>query len=264
MTEDYAEKYGLDPARIPAHVAMIMDGNGRWAASRGLPRTRGHEEGAESVRAVVEMCGRVGVKELTLYAFSTENWSRPKREVSFLMRLLQRFLVSERDKIMENGARVTAIGRLHELPKNVQKELTRTVSMSAENDRILLRFALNYGGRYEIVDAARRFAAAVAAGEIAPDELDPDTFRRFLYDPEMTDPDLLIRTGGEMRLSNFLLWQLSYTELYVTQSRWPEFREPELAEAFRAYAARERRFGQVLSRPKRKRSPARRASSPVR
>ena len=263
MTEDYAEKYGLDPARIPAHVAMIMDGNGRWAEARGLPRTRGHEEGAESVRAVGEMCGHLGVKELTLYAFSTENWDRPKREVNFLMRLLQRFLVSERERIMENRVRVSAIGRLDELPDGVQKELYRTISMSEENDRIHLRFALNYGGRCEIVDAARRFAEAVAAGEMAPDELNPETFRRFLYDPDMTDPDLLVRTGGEMRVSNFLLWELSYTELYVTQARWPEFREPELAEAFRDYARRERRFGQVRSRRRRKRAPARRASSPV-
>ena len=260
MTEDYAQEYGLDPDRIPRHVAVIMDGNGRWASSRGWVRTRGHEEGAESVRAMARMCGHLGVKELTLYAFSTENWKRPRYEVSFLMNLLRRFLVSERDQIMENNVHISAIGRLAELPGAVREELDRTIEISAPNKGLHMRLALNYGGRYEIVDASRRIARAAANGELDPETLTPEDFQRFLYDPEMTDPDLMIRTAGEMRLSNFLLWELSYTELYMSPVYWPDFREEQLADAFRAYADRERRFGAVRRGKGRR---PRRASSTV-
>ena len=257
MKEDRSYDALIDRDKVPSHVAVIMDGNGRWARSRGWVRTRGHEVGVRSVRAVTRMCGRLGVREVTLFAFSSENWKRPKREVDFLMRLMEEFVVSERKTVMENDVRVSVIGRLGRLPIGVRRELRKTVEMSQGNKGLLLRLALNYGGRQEIVDAARRMAEQVRQGELDPEDLTPETFRRFFYDQEMSDPDLLIRTGGEMRLSNFLLWQLSYSELYVTPVCWPDFREAELAEAFKAYASRERRFGGLKSE-----TPSR-ASSPV-
>ena len=258
MTEDSSYDSQLDPEKIPRHVAVIMDGNGRWARARGWIRTRGHEEGAESVRAVTRMCGRLGIEVLTIYAFSTENWKRPAREVNFLMRLLTRFLRSERDEIMKKDVCVRAIGRIEELPDDTQEELRNTVRMSADNSGLILRLALNYGGRQEIVDAARGMLQAARDGEFDPADLNPDTFRRFFYEPDMSDPDLLVRTGGEMRLSNFLLWEMSYAELYVTSVCWPAFREAELAEAFAAYARRERRFGGLDSgqKPTPRRTPS--------
>jgi undecaprenyl diphosphate synthase len=221
----------------------------------------GHSAGADSVRAVARMCGRLGVRELTLFAFSNENWRRPRSEVAFLMNLLRKFLISERQTIMENDVRLRAIGRTAQLPRDVQDELGRAVDMSAVNKGMVLRVALNYGGRQEIIDAARSAAEAVRDGRLTPAALDDRTLRAYLYDPQMTDPDLLIRTGGEMRLSNFLLWQVSYTELYFTPVCWPDFREAQLAEAFRAFASRDRRFGGVGTAPKPGRSRARVAVS---
>jgi len=250
MKEDRSHDAQLDRSRIPPHVAMIMDGNGRWARARGWRRVDGHSAGADSVRAAARMCGRLGVKELTLFAFSNENWSRPKAEVDFLMRLIRKFLVSERRTIMENDVRLRAIGRTHRLPSDVQDELDKMIALSAGNKGMVLRVALNYGGRQEIVDATRRMIEAVREGHFSPGEIDFDTVRQFLYDPGMTDPDLLIRTGGEMRLSNFMLWELSYTELYFSSVCWPDFREAQLAEAFRAFAGRERRFGGLSSAAK--------------
>lgn len=230
-------------AHVPRHVAMIMDGNGRWARRQGLARHRGHAEGAESVRAIVRECARLGVEELTLYAFSTENWRRPTTEVRFLMELLRKFLIAELPEIMENRIRLRAIGRLEELPERVRKQLQKTMDASAGNTGMVLRLALNYGGRQEIIDAAAGIAEAARKGEIDPRKLTEADWRRYLYDPEMTDPDLLIRTGGESRVSNFLLWEMSYTEFCFTGTCWPEFREAQLRQAFADYAGRERRFG---------------------
>lgn len=234
-----------DLPAVPEAVAIIMDGNGRWAERRGEPRIFGHEAGAESVRKITRECARLGVKELTLYAFSSENWKRSEEEVDLLFGLLRRFLVDERPEIMGNAIRFRAIGRLAELPEPVFREYERTVSMSAGNDGMVLRLALSYGGRQELLDAARRLLDLARRD---PDRAraavaDEEAFRSLLYEPGMADPDLLIRTAGEQRLSNFLLWQVSYAELYVTDVTWPDFRESHLHEAFRDYARRERRFG---------------------
>ena len=233
--------------KLPDSIAIIMDGNGRWAQERGFPRTRGHEEGAESVRAVTRECARLGLKELTLYAFSTENWSRPPEEVGALMQLLERFLVQERPEIMQNGIVFRAIGELDRLPSQVREKYEETREMSAKNGGMVLRLALSYGSRREIMLAAKKIAELALCDPNAVESLGEDDLRRFLYEPEMRDPDLVVRTAGEMRLSNFLLWQASYSELYVTETCWPDFRETALHEAFRAYGARVRRFGGLLS-----------------
>jgi undecaprenyl diphosphate synthase len=233
-------------AGLPRHVAIIMDGNGRWARARGLSRTRGHAAGVESVRAVTRLCARKGIPQLTLYAFSEENWKRPAREVSLLMRLLRRFLIRERGEIRENDIRLTAIGRLDRLPADVRKELEKTRALSAGNRGMVLNLALSYGGRQEIVDAVRAIAKRVRAGEIAPEDIGEETITAHLYQPDMPPPDLLIRTAGEMRFSNFLLWQVSYTELHVTTACWPEFREEQLDEAFESYGRRVRKFGGLV------------------
>jgi len=229
--------------RIPRHIAVIMDGNGRWARRHGLPRRRGHLEGAESVRVLVRECARLGVREVTLYAFSTENWRRPRTEVQFLMSLLARFLRSEREDLMRNNIRLRAIGDLEPLPRRVREELDRTIAMTRSNTGMVVRLALNYGGRQEILHAARRVAREARSQGLRPDDLTESRLAGFLYDDQMTDPDLLIRTGGEMRLSNFLLWHLSYTELWFTRTCWPEFRAAQLRQALQAYARRERRYG---------------------
>ena len=230
---------------LPAHVAIIMDGNGRWAKRHGWRRMRGHEHGAKSVREVIETSAELGIRELTLYAFSTENWSRPQREIDFLMDLLQKQLVVERKTLMENNYRLRAIGRLEGLSPEVQSVLGEAIEMSASNTGLTVRLALNYGGRGEIVDAARSLAEEVRKGDLSPNDIDEQRLREHLYDADMTDPDLLIRTGGERRVSNFLLWWLSYTELYMTPTYWPDFRRPQFEKALRDYAARQRRFGGV-------------------
>jgi len=228
---------------VPRHVAIIMDGNGRWATARDLPRVRGHEEGVGSVRAIAKECSRRGIEQLTLYAFSVDNWKRPEDEVAFLMALLARFLREERDEIDENNIRFTSIGRIGGLPVEVQRELATTVEKSRENTGLNLCLALNYGGRAEIVDAARRIAEDVAAGRLKLESIDESLFDAYLYQPNMPPPDLLIRTGGEMRVSDFLLWEISYSEIWVTPLTWPEFRRPALEEALDAFARRDRRFG---------------------
>jgi undecaprenyl diphosphate synthase len=231
-------------AAIPRSVAIIMDGNGRWAEAQGLPHIRGHEVGAESVRAITRECARLGVEELTLYAFSTENWRRSVDEVGALMGLLERYLVEERGEIMDNAIRFTAIGELGRLPGQVREELERTRSMSADNQGMVLRLALSYGARRELLRAAQAVARlALEQGLEAALALEEDDLRRYLYDPSMRDPDLLVRTAGEMRVSNFLLWQVSYSELYVADELWPEFREAQLHAAFHAFGKRERRYG---------------------
>jgi undecaprenyl diphosphate synthase len=228
---------------VPRHIAIIMDGNGRWARERGLPRIRGHEEGAESVRTVLRSCGEWGVKFLTLYAFSAENWKRPKSEVAALMKLLERFLRKEAPELMEQNVRLQAIGRLGDLPESCQRELNRVIELTSGNTTTTLILALSYGGRLEIIDAARSIARAVKEGRLDEAKIDPEEFSKHLYTRCYPDPDLLIRTSGEMRISNFLLWQLSYTEIYVTKKLWPDFRKPDLLEAIEDYSKRQRRYG---------------------
>ena len=231
----------VDFARLPAHVAVIMDGNGRWAAQRHLPRVQGHRSGIASVRAVVESSARLGIRVLTLYAFSVENWKRPATEISTLMMLLKRYLRLELNTLMTNNIRFQVIGRPDDLATDVRQELDLAQEKTAGNGGMLFNIALNYGGRAEIVDAARR---AMASG-IHPDDLDERTFAEYLYTAGQPDPDLLIRTSGEMRVSNFLLWQIAYAEIWVTDTLWPDFRCQHLLEAILAYQKRERRYGGI-------------------
>ena len=235
----------LQGAHIPRHIAIIMDGNGRWARAQGLRRVFGHESGAESVREITRECARIGVGRLTLYAFSADNWKRPKREVDFLMSLLKKYLIQERGEIMDNNIRLTAVGRLEALPDDVTREYEKTRTMSAANSGMTLSLALNYGARQEIIDGIRRLADDLASGKVKADKVDEALFSNYLYDAAAPDPDLLIRTGGDIRVSNFLLWQISYTELYVTTVQWPDFRKANLHEAIRDYSARDRRFGAI-------------------
>jgi undecaprenyl diphosphate synthase len=229
----------------PRHVAVIMDGNGRWATERGLPRTAGHEAGADSVREIVRACGELGVEFLTLYSFSTENWGRPEDEVDSLMTLLARYLLEERGELMQNRVRLCGIGQLDRLPGPVRTLLTEATRLTADNDGLLLTLALSYGSRTEIVDAVRRIAVDVTDGRLEAADIDEEAITSRLYTAGTPDPDLLVRTSGEMRLSNFLLWQLAYAELYVTDVYWPDFRRPHLEVALAAYASRQRRFGKT-------------------
>ena len=231
--------------RLPAHVAIIMDGNGRWAAQRHLPRVEGHRAGIESVRDVVETSARLGIGVLTLYAFSVENWKRPRAEVNTLMMLLKRYIRLELSTLLKNNIQFRVIGRSEELSPDVQHELQIGVRQTAANTGMQFNIALNYGGRAEIVDAARR---AMAAG-IAPDDLDERRFGELLYTAGQPDPDLLIRTSGEMRVSNFLLWQIAYAEIWVTETLWPDFRRRDLLEAVVAYQKRDRRYGGIKPSP---------------
>jgi len=231
---------------VPKSVAIIMDGNGRWAQAQGLPRIKGHEEGAESVREIVRTCRELGVEALTLYSFSTENWNRPEDEVAALMRLLKNYLKSERREILDNGIRLRGIGQLHRLPLFVRKPLQALMRESDRDDvRMTLNLALSYGGRAELVEANREIARKVAAGVLQLSEIDEDCVSRHLFTAGLPDPDLLIRTSGEVRISNFMLWQLAYAEIYVTDVAWPDFRKPQLLEAFATYGNRERRFGKT-------------------
>ncbi|MDB6030849.1 MAG: Isoprenyl transferase [Verrucomicrobiales bacterium] len=230
---------------LPTHVAMIMDGNGRWAKQRGLPRVEGHRHGAESVRAVVRAAGEVGIKFLTLYAFSVENWSRPKDEVDALMNYLARFLKAEVSELQKYNVRLEAIGQIYRLPEFVQEQLRKTTAALSKNNGLTLILALSYGGRTEIVEAVRRIASEAQQGKLDPGEINEQVIAQHLYTQHIPDPDLLIRTSGEMRVSNFLLWQISYTEFVVTQTLWPDFRKAQLFEALEEYARRQRRFGAV-------------------
>jgi len=232
-------------ASLPKHIAIIMDGNGRWAKQRGLPRVEGHRNGVESVRATVRACGELGIQYLTLYAFSVENWNRPKDEVDTLMKYLARFLKGEIGELNRNNVRLEAIGQIYRLPEIVQEQLKKTKAALAKNNGLTLVLALSYGGRAEIVDAARSIAQKVKEGKIDPAEINEHLLAQHLYTHHLPDPDLLIRTSGEMRVSNFLLWQISYAELVVTQTLWPDFRKPQLYEALEEYTRRQRRFGLV-------------------
>ncbi|MGE5507383.1 MAG: isoprenyl transferase [Chitinophagales bacterium] len=230
---------------VPRHVAVIMDGNGRWASQRGLPRTAGHREGVLRAREIVRAAGERGVEVLTLFAFSTENWRRPNDEVSFLMRLFEESLRREIEGLKRNGVVLRVLGRVEELPRSVQEAVRRGEEETAGGTGLRLNLALNYGGRAELVDAARRLAARVAEGGLVPADIDEETFSAGLYTAGQPDPDLVIRPSGEQRLSNFLLWQAAYAELYLTPVLWPDFTEAELERALAAYAGRERRFGAI-------------------
>ncbi|MFC1453257.1 isoprenyl transferase [Verrucomicrobiota bacterium] len=234
-----------EPGNVPRHVAVIMDGNGRWARTRKLPRLKGHEEGARSVRAIIRACRNAGVEYLTLYAFSVENWARPRAEIDGLMRLLRRFIRDNEHELHDNSVRLRVIGRLEDLSGAVRRELERVMAATARYRKGHLILALSYGGRTEIVRAVRRIAEQVKAGRLDPSEIEESTVAGHLYAPDVPDPDLLIRTSGEMRVSNFLLWQISYAEIYVTDVLWPDFREPEFREALDAYAKRSRRYGRI-------------------
>ena len=244
MTATAAEQpAAIDPDRLPRHIAIIMDGNGRWAQQRGLPRIEGHRHGVKSVRRITEECARLGVEQLTLYCLSSENWRRPQAELSFLMHLLEQYMIEERALLMRERIRVGMIGRREGIPDSTLAEFDRTVEMCGDNDGLRLCLAVNYGARAEIVEAARRLAEEAQAGRLAPAAIDEETFAAQLDTAGMPDPDLLIRTAGEMRVSNFLLWQISYAELWVTDAAWPDFDESHLAAAIASYAARDRRFG---------------------
>jgi undecaprenyl diphosphate synthase len=229
----------------PKHIAIIMDGNGRWAKQRGLPRVTGHENGAQALRAVTETCCEIGVGCLTVYAFSTENWKRPAAEVSALFGLLEHFLEAELPTLLANNICLRAIGRLQELPPSALSALERTIERTASNTGMNLVLAINYSGRAELVDAVRHVCDEVAQGRLRPEDFTQEDLQKHLYTKDWPDPDLLIRTSGEMRLSNFLLWQLSYTELYVTPKCWPDFGREDLFEAVRDFHRRQRRFGGV-------------------
>ncbi|MGB3121472.1 MAG: isoprenyl transferase [Verrucomicrobiales bacterium] len=229
--------------KIPKHIAIIMDGNGRWAKERGLARREGHRKGADSVRACVERCALLGVEFLTLYAFSSENWKRPKSEIAALMKLLEGFLKQKTPELMEQNVRLQAIGRITQLPASCQKVLHQSIERTSVNTGLTLILALSYGGREEIVDGVRSIVRNVQEGHIDPAMITPDVFSKHLYTRYYPDPDLLIRTSGEMRLSNFLLWQISYAELYITDKFWPDFREDDLEAAVNDYSRRQRRFG---------------------
>lgn len=230
---------------IPRHVAIIMDGNGRWAKERGLPRIAGHKEGVESVRDTVEACGQLGIDFLTLYAFSTENWKRPVEEVSLLMRLLLRALQDETDRLHTNNVRIKAIGDIAKLPHDVQNELLEDIQKTRDNTGLTLILALSYSGRWDIADAIKRLADDVRQGKLRPEQITEELLGGYLSTSGFPDPDLLIRTSGEFRISNFLLWQLAYTEIYISGKYWPAFRRTDLYEAIRNYQQRERRFGMV-------------------
>jgi undecaprenyl diphosphate synthase len=230
-------------ANLPQHVAVIMDGNGRWARQRHLPRVEGHRQGAESARVIIKTAGELGIKYLTLYAFSAENWNRPKDEVDALMKYLLHYLKSETPDLNRNNVRLEAIGQIHRLPENVQEQLKKSIATLSRNNGLTLVLALSYGGRAEIVEAVRSIAHKARAGELDPAEITEKVFSQHLYTRNWPDPDLLIRTSGEMRVSNFLLWQISYTELVVTQTLWPDFRKAQFYAALEEYNRRHRRFG---------------------
>jgi undecaprenyl diphosphate synthase len=244
--EDRKIQHGLQRSGIiPAHIAVIMDGNGRWAKRRGLPRIAGHSEGVESVRDIVEACGQLGVEYLTLYAFSTENWKRPQEEVSMLMRLLMRALRDETDQLYENNVRVHTIGDTSSLPREVQDELREAIEKTKENTGLKLYLALSYSGRWDITEAMRSIATDVQNGSVSPAQVNDQLVSSYLSTKNVPDPDLLIRTSGEFRISNFLLWQLAYSEIYISKACWPEFRRSDLYDAITEYQQRERRFGMV-------------------
>ena len=238
-------KENLDLHNLPQHIAVIMDGNGRWAKKKGAMRVFGHKNAVEAVRDTTEGCAELGIKYLTLYAFSTENWNRPKAEVNALMELLVMTIRKELNTLQKNNVRLQAIGNLANLPESCQAQLQEAIKETSSNTGLTLVLALSYSGRWEIVDAVQQISREVKAGKLDPENIDADVFERYLNTRQIPDPELLIRTSGEMRISNFLLWQLAYTELYITEVLWPDFRRNHLYEAIDAYQKRERRFGKT-------------------
>lgn len=237
----------IDKERLPCHIAIIMDGNGRWARKRGLPRSLGHRAGVEALRSIVKTCSQLGIKYLTVYAFSTENWRRPKEEVGVLMSLLTEYLRKELQELHENDVVVQALGHISDLPDEAQAELQKAFKRTQNNQGLVLNLALNYGGRAELVEAVRKIHMDIAAGKLQEQHIDENTINQYLFTAGMPDPDLLIRTSGEMRLSNFLLWQLAYTEIIVVEDFWPDFNGEALIRAVQIYQQRERRFGGLKS-----------------
>lgn len=233
--------------RWPRHIAIIMDGNGRWAQRQNLPRIEGHRRGVASVRRTTEECARLGIEQLTLYCLSSENWKRPQTEIDFLMHLLEQYMIEERTTIMDNNLRVRMIGRREGIPEQVLRELDKTVDMSSTNSGMWLNLAVNYGGRSELVDAVRSICKQIAAGQMKSGDVDENVISDHLYTAGLDDPDLLVRTAGELRISNFLLWQISYAEIWVTERCWPEFDEDTLHQAIREFASRNRKFGGLNS-----------------
>jgi len=240
-----SEPIDVESLRMPAHIAVIMDGNGRWAQARGLPRVEGHRRGANTVRRISEACRELGVSYLTLYCFSNENWKRPQEELSFLMGLLKTYLIQERPTLLKNDIRLTIIGRREGIPEDVQTEMDRSIELSKNGKSLTLCLAINYGSRQEIVDAVRSIAGQVQSGVLDPAIIDEATIASHLYTSGMPDPDLLIRTSGEMRISNYLLWQISYSELWITEKAWPEFDKDDLVQAIADFNKRDRRFGGI-------------------
>ena len=236
----------LETENLPGHIAIIMDGNGRWAKKHLLNRIKGHDKGAETVRTIIRACRKFGIPYLTLYAFSTENWQRPKHEVAALMSLLKKFLESEKKELNDNNIRLNAIGQLERLPEDVRQKLNETMALTQSNDGMFLNLALSYGGRAEIVMMVQKLSAEVKAAKLDPASITDKLVSEFLYTKGMPDPDLLIRTSGESRISNFLLWQIAYAEIFVTKTLWPDFEEEELIQILQDYQRRERRFGKVM------------------
>jgi len=243
--ENFLKKYSLSKENFPVHIAVIMDGNGRWAKKRLMNRVKGHEKGADAIRGIVELSREIGVKNLSLYAFSTENWNRPKTEVSALMNLLDRFIKNERSNFLENDIRLNAFGELEKLPKKVLNNLKALMEETSSNSTMCLNLCLSYGGRNEIVHSVRKIAEKVENKLLKPEEITDETISENLYTKGFPDPDLLIRTSGEMRLSNFMMWQLSYSELFFTKTLWPDFSKEEFIEIIRQFQTRDRRFGKV-------------------
>ncbi len=244
-TFEAIENAGLEPGAIPVHVAIIMDGNGRWAQKRLLNRVMGHERGSETVRMIVRTCRELGIGFLTLYAFSTENWQRPKTEVRALMTLLRRFLASERQEMIDNNICLNVIGQIDRLPEDVREQIRLSKEATGHNDGMRLNLALSYGSRTEILTAVQKIAHAVKKGEFEPDSITPELIASYLYTVDIPDPELLIRTSGEFRISNFLLWQIAYSEIFVTPTLWPDFTRDEFIDILKSYQGRDRRFGRV-------------------
>ena len=246
MKSDLFEKYGIDSIKLPYHIAIIMDGNGRWAKKKLMNRVQGHEKGAEAVRTAITTCREFGIKILTLYAFSTENWSRPQKEINALMKLLKKFIQSEKDELHNKNIQLNVIGQKERLPEDVQKELDLAIEKTQDNNKMVLNLALSYGAREEITQAVRKIAFKVQQGKLLLEEINVKTISKHLYTADIPDPDLLIRTSGEMRVSNFLLWQIAYSEFFITKTLWPDFTRDEFINILRDYQKRDRRFGKVL------------------